>query len=174
MEIGGRLRHHRKVWSRNEDEHAFNTEGDPSLTLLLPTRLYPRDHAHHYRTLATNHGTLLRVSYGHVLIGMGSVNLQEATPFPHKNHIVVAYKHHCFSFIDCHGSIPHRWPIHPQTWFPSNRAHSRQNPGKFTSFSLILSCSDRFSLRGDQVPSTVKSNRSWEPLLSTELYRRHW
>ena len=67
-----------KVWSRNEDEHAFNTEGDPSLTLLLPTRLYPRDHAHHYRTWTTNHGTLLRVSYGHVLIGMGSVNLQEA------------------------------------------------------------------------------------------------
>ena len=31
MEIGGRLRHHRKVWSRNEDEHAINTGGDNQL-----------------------------------------------------------------------------------------------------------------------------------------------
>ena len=66
-------------------------------------------------------------------------HLRIPSPFPHQNHIVVAYKHHCFSFIDCHGSIYHRWPIHPQTWLPSNRAHSRQNPSKFTSFSLILS-----------------------------------
>ena len=49
-------------------------------------------------------------------------HLQIPPPFPHQNHIVVAYKHHCFPLIDCHGSIHHRWLIHPQTWLPSNRS----------------------------------------------------